>query len=158
MSPQRHNEEQDVLIEQDEDQQNQQTRLTLTTQIDRSIELEHILELPNESESEADVDGNQFSYNYNLNYNRSIYYHTGNRMGLDSTNSSMSNDTLDNSASVESDNSDFFSFEGKSKRDEKKSRHTTSADTEKKCKREKGGARQRGRSSTFRKRRKSKED
>jgi len=82
--------------------------------IDRSIELEHILELPNESGSEADgVDNHQFSYNYNM-INRDFYQHTGsyignNINGLDLSNSSVSNQSFENS--VESDNSDFFAFD-----------------------------------------------
>lgn len=94
--------------------------------IDRSIELEHILELPNESGSEADGDNHHFSYNYNM-INRDFYQHTGayinhNFNGLDTTtNSSQSNASMDNS--IESDNSDFFAFDKKSRKDRSGARH-----------------------------------
>ena len=90
MSPEKNSEEEPFLVE-----DNDRSRPSMRQTVDRSIELEHILELPNESGSEADGDYHHFSYNYNM-INRDFYHHTGNYInngsnGLDTTNSSLSN-------------------------------------------------------------------
>ena len=72
MSPEKNSEEEPFLVE-----DNDRSRPSMRQTVDRSIELEHILELPNESGSEADGDYHHFSYNYNM-INRDFYHHTGN--------------------------------------------------------------------------------